>query len=71
MGQIQSDFFDVKREFEPIKKLGYWTRFRNWISKQFLKLLPKPNEVGTLKRTKPLFLGPVIGYLNYELDLIR
>ena len=70
-GEIKSDFFKIRTEYEPIRKLGYWTRFRNWISKQFLKVLPKPNEVGTIKRTKPLFLGPVIGYLHYELDLMK
>lgn len=36
-----------------------------------IRVLPKPNEVGNIKYNKPLFLGPVIGYLNYEFDLMR
>ena len=33
--------------------------------------MPRSNEVGTHKHTRPFFLGPVIGYLNYELTLMK
>jgi hypothetical protein len=64
-GEIQGDFLSIKKKYEPIKKLSFWKRFRNWISKKIWSVLPEINTVGTTNPQKPLFMGPVIGYLHY------
>ena len=70
-GTIKGDFFEVKRQFEPKRKLGYWTRFVNWVATKLWQILPDNQLVRTDDRFKPFFLGPVVGYLNYELNLMK
>ena len=68
---ILGDFFRIEKSYQPIKRLGYWRRFRNWITRQFVKVLPNSSKIGSASTIKPFLLGPVVGYLSYEIDLIR